>query len=180
MQLPRRPSGMISESLVANSVRLVLLTSIECISDSDCSRIAATTRGWQRPTQLTPTPAERSMKVLPSGSLKVTPKARSMTTGMRPPPRAIDSVRSDCASAAAAFGPGYSAVTIFGASAKFKASSSVSITTDLVDGLAIGAAMLDACEARPVARIGRRFAEAGALQHAPQHVGLPVPVEEAV
>ncbi|MNP42554.1 hypothetical protein D3C76_1363270 [compost metagenome] len=61
MQSPRKPSGAISESLAASSVRRVLLTSKACISTSDCSRMACTTFGWQRPTLLTPTPADRSM-----------------------------------------------------------------------------------------------------------------------
>ena len=73
----------------------------------------------------------------------------------------MDSVRADCANAAAALGPGNSAEIIFGASAKFRASSSVSITTNLVDKHGIEAAILDALRAPPVARIGSDWTEAG-------------------
>ena len=110
----------------ASSPRLVLLISEACMRIFDWRSMASITLGWDRPTLLTPTPAETSIYRLPSGSFTVTPLPTSNTSGKPPPPRVIDSNSGASASSSAAFGPGTPSVIIFGASAKESSASSCS------------------------------------------------------
>jgi len=52
-----------------------------CVKRSACSRIASTTRGFECPTFMHPTPPVKSMKVFPSTSVIVAPEASAMTMG---------------------------------------------------------------------------------------------------
>ncbi|MNP54489.1 hypothetical protein D3C76_1490470 [compost metagenome] len=75
-----------------------------------------------------------------------------MATGMRAPPRAIDSVRADSARASVVLGPGM-AVVICGASAKWRDSSLASLMTVSQD-VGFSVPIILVARAWPVARIG--------------------------
>jgi hypothetical protein len=89
------------------------VTGMQSVPIWDC--IASITRGWQRPTALTATPAVMSIIRFPSGSFTVAPLPSEKTNGNLPPPRAIDSEITERLRYSFAFGPGTVSVTIFGA-----------------------------------------------------------------
>ena len=124
-QLPRSPSGMTLETLLASSIRLGLVMSVVCMMVPLCRRMAASTLGWPRPTAFTATPAAMSMNRLPSASMAVEPLPCSRMTGKSAPPRVKASYLADSSIRARTFGPG-TEVTILGASGKESSFSSAS------------------------------------------------------